>query len=161
MSSFSEDVRRAWAHVPFDEAGDLSYKAFLNSLDREAGLAIEIRRMATTFMREVDEWDFRQAAFFEIRYEDLIADEAPIFTGLFRHYGFSEEAVGRCLDLAEACSFRSRAKRELGTIDGQSHMRSGLSGQWREELGEDHLSLFKSLCGDVLIRLGYERDMNW
>ena len=161
MSSFGPEVRRAWEHVPFDEAGDLSYKGFLNSLDREAGLAMEIRRAATTVMRGFTSWDYQNPAFYELRYESMIEDETAVFEQLFRHYGFTEQAVARCVGLAEACSFRNQAKRDLGRVDNKSHMRSGLPGQWRDELSEAHRVLFKELNGDALVRMGYEHDVDW
>ncbi len=161
MSSFGPEVHRAWAHVPFDEAGDLTYKDFLNSLDREAGLAMEIRRAATTEMRDFTEWDYQNPAFYELKYEAMIKDEAAVFEQLFRHYGFTDQAVARCVELAEACSFRKQAKRDLGRVDNKSHMRSGLPGQWRDELSEAHKLLFKELNGDALVRMGYEQDIDW
>jgi hypothetical protein len=44
----------------------------------------------------------------------------------------------------------------------RSHtFRSGKTGAWREHFMEEHKKLFKSVAGDLLIRLGYEKDNNW
>lgn len=161
MSEFPERARRRWHHVPFDEAGSRTYKEFLNSLDKERGLAIEICRAATTLMPEITNWNYEQPEFFEMRYEQLMEDEASVFARLFRHYEFHEEAVSRCVELADRCSFRNRAGREVGTVATHSHMRSGRTGQWREELSEDNVALFKSLTGDAVVNLGYERGIDW
>ena len=39
--------------------------------------------------------------------------------------------------------------------------RSGKTGEWQKYYKEVHKQLFKEVAGDVLIRLGYEKDMNW
>jgi hypothetical protein len=39
--------------------------------------------------------------------------------------------------------------------------RSGKSGAWREQFNDDNKRLFKDVAGELLIRLGYERDLDW
>ena len=39
--------------------------------------------------------------------------------------------------------------------------RSGKVGGWREVFSEDHKLRFKETAGDILIKLGYEKDQNW
>jgi hypothetical protein len=39
--------------------------------------------------------------------------------------------------------------------------RSGKTGSWRNHFTEAHKSLFKEVAGDLLVRLGYEKDNNW
>jgi len=39
--------------------------------------------------------------------------------------------------------------------------RSGKTGEWTKYFTEDHKKLFKDVAGDLLIRLGYEKDNNW
>jgi len=39
--------------------------------------------------------------------------------------------------------------------------RSGTSGAWKNQFSQQHKSIFKRLSGDLLIRLGYEKDQNW
>jgi hypothetical protein len=44
----------------------------------------------------------------------------------------------------------------------KSHtFRSGKTGGWREHFTEEHKKLFKDIAGDLLIRLGYEKDNDW
>jgi len=44
----------------------------------------------------------------------------------------------------------------------KSHtFRSGKTGGWREHFTEEHKNLFKDVTGDLLVRLGYEKDNNW
>ncbi|NWG34629.1 MAG: sulfotransferase domain-containing protein [Chloroflexi bacterium] len=44
----------------------------------------------------------------------------------------------------------------------KSHtFRSGKTGGWRQYFTEEHKSLFKEVAGDLLIRLGYEKNNDW
>jgi hypothetical protein len=39
--------------------------------------------------------------------------------------------------------------------------RKGEIGGWRDEFNEEHKAAFKRTAGELLIQLGYEKDMNW
>ena len=39
--------------------------------------------------------------------------------------------------------------------------RSGKTGEWRKHFTDEHKKIFKDVAGDLLIRLGYEKDNNW
>ena len=39
--------------------------------------------------------------------------------------------------------------------------RSGKTGEWRKHFNDTHKKIFKDVAGDLLIRLGYEKDTNW
>ncbi|RPJ25265.1 MAG: hypothetical protein EHM33_15105 [Chloroflexi bacterium] len=44
----------------------------------------------------------------------------------------------------------------------KSHtFRSGKTGGWREYFTDEHRQLFKDVAGDLLVRLGYEKNNNW
>ena len=44
----------------------------------------------------------------------------------------------------------------------KSHtFRSGKTGGWREHFTEEHKKLFKEIAGDLLVRLGYEKNNDW
>ena len=44
----------------------------------------------------------------------------------------------------------------------KSHtFRSGKTGGWREFFTEEHTRLFKDVAGDLLVRLGYEKNNDW
>jgi hypothetical protein len=44
---------------------------------------------------------------------------------------------------------------------GSWNFRRGQIGSWEEHLTEEHKMMFKAVAGDVLIELGYERDLDW
>jgi hypothetical protein len=39
--------------------------------------------------------------------------------------------------------------------------RSGKTGEWQKHFTDEHKKIFKSIAGDLLIRLGYEKDNDW
>lgn len=39
--------------------------------------------------------------------------------------------------------------------------RSGKTGEWKKYFTEEHKKIFKEVVGDLLVRLGYEKDKNW
>ncbi len=44
----------------------------------------------------------------------------------------------------------------------KSHtFRSGKTGGWKEHFNKEHKKLFKDVAGDLLVRLGYEKDDGW
>jgi Sulfotransferase domain len=39
--------------------------------------------------------------------------------------------------------------------------RSGKTGEWKKYFKEEHRQIFKEVAGDLLVRLGYEKDKTW
>ncbi len=39
--------------------------------------------------------------------------------------------------------------------------RSGKTGEWKKHFTEEHKKIFKEVAGDLLIKLGYEKDTDW
>jgi len=90
-----------------------------------------------------------------LRYEDFLLDR--------------EAALGRVLDHAVRRGFplavaRPQALQILSdSIDPRRSptFRSGKAGGWRERFTAEHRRLFKEIAGDLLVRLGYEKDDQW
>jgi hypothetical protein len=97
-----------------------------------------------------------------VRFEDLVGERG----------GGSEEArletVRQILDYLEvsvpAAQIRSRFA-SLVMDPEESHTfrkgGTGTSGGWREAFTEEHKQTFKQVAGELLVELGYERDMKW
>lgn len=161
MAQLPQAAKKRWSRIEPDKHAHLSYREYLNSLDPETGLTVEMKRLSATFLRELLSWDYEDPRFIEVRYEDLVADEQGVFARIFEHYGLNEEAMVVAMRAVEAASFRNRAKREPGQIQEGSHFRSGKAGQWREEFTPEHITLCKALFGEALIQLGYEKGLDW
>jgi sulfotransferase 6B1 len=39
--------------------------------------------------------------------------------------------------------------------------RSGKTGEWKKYFKDEHKAIFKEVAGDLLVKLGYEKDNNW
>jgi hypothetical protein len=64
-------------------------------------------------------------------------------------------------DLVHRSSFKFLSGRERGSEDRHKFNRKGIAGDWRNHFSDDQKRLFKELAGEVLIRLGYEKDDCW
>ena len=79
------------------------------------------------------------------------------------------QALTRLLDYAERRGFQTRVSREQAcgilskAIDPKSSFtfRGGRVGDWQKHFTPEHKELFKRCAGDLLIRLGYEKDDDW
>lgn len=146
-----------WAQLPRAEYRGRTYKQQLNYLDREAGLLEEIRRLSFWIPHMMD-WDYQNPRIYEIRYEDIVRDEQRIMREMFTHFGFRPDAVETACRIAEKYTFK---KMSGSSSSGNSHLRSGRSGEWQEHFGAPHRALFKQLYPGVVSGLEYETDENW
>lgn len=101
------------------------------------------------------------ANYAEVRYEDLLDRPEEEVGRLLEFLGAAadEEAVTRCVGSA---SFSKLAKgRERGQEDAASFFRKGVAGDWKNMFTERDKLVFKEEAGELLVKLGYERDDNW
>jgi hypothetical protein len=56
--------------------------------------------------------------------------------------------------------FGRERERSLG-LRMKSTARKGIAGDWKNHFSEKHKDLFKQLCGEALIRSGYEKNLEW
>jgi sulfotransferase 6B1 len=90
-----------------------------------------------------------------IRFEDLVDDR--------------DATLNAMLDEVEKTGYKIPTPREraLSVLveaiqPKKSHtFRSGKSGGWREHFSEQHKKLFKEIAGDLLVKLGYEKNNDW
>lgn len=90
-----------------------------------------------------------------VRYEDVLANQ--------------QDELGRIFDHAIARGFRTRLSRKEAIVQLAAYIkpensptfRSGGSGGWKKHFTPAHKKLFKTVTGDLLQRLGYEKDQNW
>jgi hypothetical protein len=90
-----------------------------------------------------------------IRFEDLINNR--------------DATLNSMLDEVESTGYKIPTPREkaLSVLveaiqPGKSHtFRSGKTGGWREHFTEEHRKLFKDVAGDLLVKLGYEKNNDW
>lgn len=97
---------------------------------------------------------------FAIAYERLLADGAPIARELFDFLGVRHD--DRLIsDILERSSFKFYAGRDRGQEDRKRFYRKGVAGDWKNHFSDEDKKVFKELAGDMLVRLGYEKDLGW
>jgi hypothetical protein len=148
----------AWAHEPWPSLGGKTYQEHLRSLDEDGGLHAEIDRVAKMALDMV-RWDYDDARFVNLRYEDVVADGSTAFTTIFQHYGFSDAAVARSTEIALGFTLEKAAA--IPKPEGKSHVRSGKPGEWRDRFTAAHLEHCKEAMADTLVALGYESGTDW
>jgi hypothetical protein len=97
----------------------------------------------------------------EVRYEDLLNMPEEEIGGLLRFLGAyaGEETVKRCIEMS---SFEKWSEgRERGEEDSSAFYRKGIAGDWKNVFTERDKEVFEEAAGELLIRLGYERDGDW
>jgi len=90
-----------------------------------------------------------------IRFEDLIDNRAATLDAM--------------LDEVESIGYKIPTPREKALSilvkaiqPRKSHtFRAGKTGGWREHFTEEHKNLFKDVTGDLLMKLGYEKNEDW
>ena len=150
-----------WVHAPREQFEGRSYQEELKRVDAEQGLLLEIEAMAAIQLKEMLEWDYADDRFLELRYEDMVADEAAIFAEVFRHYGLNEGATEVAMKAVERASFKKVTGREVGEVGSRSHLRSGRPGEWREHFEDSHVERLKNVAPGALVKLGYEESDDW
>lgn len=103
-----------------------------------------------------------------VRYEDLVADPETEMSKVLRYLGLGTSpglvwAVvtrGRFERMSTGGKLWRRARRP-GEEDVDSHLRKGVSGDWKTYFTDAHVERFKELAGERLTALGYEGDMDW
>jgi hypothetical protein len=99
--------------------------------------------------------------YIEVRYEDLLErpnEEVKRLLG-FLGVDTDERLVEHCVSSA---SFEKLSRgRERGQEDPSSFYRKGVAGDWRTHFTEEDRRVFKEEAGELLIRLGYEDDLDW
>jgi Sulfotransferase domain len=97
----------------------------------------------------------------EVRYEDLLERPNEEVGRLARFLGADarQKAVRQAVGSA---SFERLSKgRERGREDTSSFYRKGIAGDWKNHFTERDKEIYKEEAGELLIRLGYEKDLDW
>ncbi|MDK1082293.1 MAG: sulfotransferase domain-containing protein, partial [Anaerolineae bacterium] len=125
-------------------------KIAITGIDQEGLKMVSVKqRYASVF-----EW-LKQPYVMCIRFEDLINNRYVTLNVM--------------LDEIEKTSYEIPTQREKALsilVDAiqpkKSHtFRSGITGSWSEHFTDEHKGLFIDIAGDLLVRLGYEKNNNW
>jgi hypothetical protein len=89
-----------------------------------------------------------------IHFEDLIHDRAATLTRIMGH-------------LLNRISIPATRQLILDSLETSINpkksptFRSGKTGEWKKHFTDEHKKIFKDVAGELLVKLGYEKDSNW
>jgi hypothetical protein len=89
-----------------------------------------------------------------IHFEDLINDRAATLTRIMEHL------LARASLQAPRQLILSAMETSINPTKSPT-FRSGKTGEWKKYFTVEHKRIFKAVAGDLLVRLGYEKDSNW
>lgn len=145
-----------WLLKPNPRYGGLSYRDYLNSVDRQAGLLAEIEWFSRTTAPRMQSWRYDDPRFLELKYRDVIGQPDEWFPRIFAHYGFVRAELPRLTEIAVGHTLRpSPNAAVVARPTPGRHVRSGQPGQWKEIFQAQHNVRFQELMGGLLLRLGY------
>jgi Sulfotransferase domain len=119
------------------------------------------RSWSTSVSRAMDDAVLLGDNYYQVRYEDLLAEPVGEVRRLLEFLGADsdEEVVRACV---EAASFEQLSGgRSQGEEDSSSFYRKGVAGDWRNHFTKEDRRVFREEAGELLIRLGYEEDLDW
>ncbi len=125
-------------------------KVAITGIDQDGIYMVGVRQR----YEDVFQW-LEQSHVMRIRFEDLVNNR--------------EVTLNAMLDEVEKTGYkiptpRARAMKILVDAIQPSKsrtFRSGKTGAWHEHFTEENRQLFKDMAGDLLVRLGYEKDNDW
>lgn len=149
-----------WCIKPLKKYNGLSYQEHLKSLPISEGISTELNRMKGTLMKNMLAWDYSNQHILELRFEDLIADFDGTMEKIFSHYGFAGKELEELVVMAAKHDINRMSDEQL---QNNKHItnKERKKDTWRDTLNDQHIATMKQRYGDLLIRLGYEKDLNW
>lgn len=97
----------------------------------------------------------------EVRYERIVDRPAEELRAILEWLGVDMEPA-RIEHLVGTNTFEQLSGgRSPGQEDRTAEWRKGISGDWRNHFTNDDKAIFKSVAGELLVELGYEKDLGW
>lgn len=115
-------------------------------------IEIEFPNIAERFAPYMDWLNHKEVL--SIHFEDLINNRTATLARIMEHFLARvplHASPNLILDSLEASINPTKSPT----------FRSGKTGEWKKHFKEEYKHLFKSVAGDLLVRLGYERDDKW
>ena len=148
---------------------DLGDYVDYNALGKEKAVDNSIDHVAKVYTKWIDGW-------FEIaknnpekyhftKFEDLRKDTKGEFKKVLDFYEIvlDDNKIEKIIELSKGKNNMKKNINAARILPGGfgSNFRSGKIGGWREEMTDIQIEKCKELLGPSLIKLGYEKDLNW
>ncbi len=89
-----------------------------------------------------------------IHFEDLIENRAATLNRILEHFSKRVTLHVPTNRILEALKISINPSKS-------PTFRSGKTGEWKKHFSDEHKKIFKDIAGDLLIKLGYEKNNNW
>lgn len=158
----------------------------LQSASQGEGLLLEME-MRRPELETLANWDYANDDILEIKMEAIMVCPYEPMVQCFAHLGLIDDdpatqrgprhrlagllgskaraaslTTGTLLNYVYQNRFSKVAEgRQQGQEDVKSHYRKGVAGDWVNYFEPQHRRIFKENFGDLLIKLGYEKDSDW
>jgi hypothetical protein len=93
-------------------------------------------------------------------YESLLRDGEATVRGILGFLDLPADSA-TIADMLRRSSFKFTTGRDNGRERASSFYRKGIAGDWTNHFSEADKRVFKELAGDLLIDLGYEKNLDW
>jgi hypothetical protein len=110
------------------------------------------------FAKHVQEWkENAQKAFsfperfYFVKFEDIVSNKEKFLLELEKKIGVEPPAK----TILKRSSFESMHSKT------PIHARKGKTGEWKSNFSNKHKAIFKDIAGEMLIKLGYEKNLDW
>jgi hypothetical protein len=140
------------------------HHAYYNRISKEAALFHSLEITIDEQVQWIKGWlpvlASRSDRFLEARYEELRADPQAVLSRVLSFYEISLTAAqiaGIIAAVARRTTFDVRANLR----SGKGTARKGIKGDWRNHFTPAHVRRFKEGCGEFLVQLGYEKNLDW
>ena len=125
-------------------------KAAITGIDRDGLYMVSVKHR----YEGVFQW-LEQKHVLCLRFEDLIDNRQSTLDAMLHEVERTGYRIPTPREKALSILVEAIQPRKSHTF------RSGKTGGWREHFTENHKTLFKDVAGDLLIRLGYEKNNDW
>jgi len=94
-----------------------------------------------------------------VKYEDLLQNTFGLFKNIIKHFDIqiSDKRIKKIIRLNKF----SRLKNKENLSRRKGFFRKGKTGDWKNYFDDEIKEKFKNNTGEILIKLGYEKNLNW
>lgn len=154
LEHFSEE----WKVNYVKSLNNLSYQETLQSISKRDGLVFEMNNFASWTIESMMNWNYEDPRVLEITFENLMNYFDDIFMEIFKFSNFSECQIMSSSSVAKKHDLQGKSDNEVASI---KHVTSKETSRWMSNFEKVHKDLFIEKFGNILIRLGYEKDNLW
>lgn len=147
------DMEPSHVHHTYYKSLDSFDERLKVSILGRPGAEMEFPNLADRFAPYMD-W-LNHPEVLDIHFEDLVNNRAAALNRILDHFLQRVDTVHAPRELLIEHLESSINPKRSPTF------RSGKTGEWRKYFSPEHKKVFKEVAGDLLVRLGYEKDNHW